>query len=55
MAELTTQDRWHFVARAVVSLLFGVPAIYIVFKGEPVESVKWATGVIGVIIGYWLR
>ena len=55
MAEFTTQERWHFVARAVVSFVFGVPAIFIVWKGQPVESVKWATGVIGVIIGYWLR
>lgn len=55
MPEFTARDRWHFAARAVVSLVFGIPAIYIVLKGEPVESVKWATGVIGVIIGYWLR
>jgi len=55
MSEFTTRDRWHFLARVGVSLLFGVPAVYIVLSGQPSESVKWAMGLIGVIVGYWLR
>ncbi len=55
MAEFTERERWHFVARAVVSLLFGIPAIYVVVKGQPADSVKWATGVVGAILGYWFR
>jgi len=55
MAEFGTEERWHFVARAVISVLFGIPALYIVCKGQPPETAKWATGVIGLILGYWLR
>ena len=39
-----------------ITIVFGVAAIYLVFN-EPQDSskIKWAYGIIGIIIGYWLK
>ena len=55
MAEFSQKERWHFVARAVVSLIVGIFALGVIGTGQPAEAVKWATGTLGVIVGYWLR
>ena len=50
------QERWMFVARAVVSIVLLTGGLYILLKGGYPDAVtKWAIGVIGLVIGYWLR
>ena len=54
-AAFNTRERWDFAAKVFFSVLFGIPALYVASKGQPPESVKWATGLIGFILGYWLK
>lgn len=52
----TERERWEFVARTVLSLIVLVGALIAIFGGPyPDAVVKWAFGIIGVILGYWLR
>lgn len=56
MAEFTTSERYDFVARAVVSLVILIAGLYVLLIGNyPDAIVKWAIGVIGLVVGYWLR
>lgn len=56
MAEFTTQDRYHFVARVVVSVIILGAGIFVLLWGNyPDATLKWAIGSVGVVIGYWLR
>lgn len=50
------RDRWMFVARAVVSLLVLLPSLWVILDGGfPDPIVKWAIGMAGIVVGYWLR
>ena len=56
MAEFTTEQRWNFVARAVMSVIIVGVGIFILLWGSyPDATVKWAIGAIGLVIGYWFR
>jgi len=45
-----------FVARAVVSVALLATGIFVLLKGGYPDAVtKWAIGVFGLVIGYWLR
>lgn len=48
--------RAKLIIRAVVSFVVLAAASYIILSGRyPDSYAMWAFGVIGVIIGYWLR
>jgi len=48
--------RWLFLARAILSLIILFAGIYIILSGHFTDTLtEWACGVIGVVIGYWLR
>ncbi len=56
VAEFTIEQRWNFVARAFVSVVVLSAGIFVILHGSyPDAIVKWAIGVVGVVIGYWLR
>ncbi len=45
-----------FIARLFISLVILIPTLYVVLSKEyPAETQKWATGLIGVVVGYWFR
>jgi hypothetical protein len=51
----TSQD-WGVLGRVVVSFVVLIVAIYIILNnGYPDATIKWAFGVIGLILGYWLK
>ncbi len=55
-AQFTTEQRWTFVARALISLIVLSTGIYIIIHDAYPDAVtKWAIGAVGVVIGYWLR
>ena len=45
------------VTRLAISLMFGGAALYVLLgrREFPDATVKWAIGLLGLIIGYWLR
>jgi len=52
----TTKDRWTFVVRVVMSLSVLSVSLFIILKNTyPDATVKWAFGLAGLVIGYWLR
>jgi hypothetical protein len=54
--EFTTEQRWTFVARAVISIVILSSGIYVIMHDSYSDAVvKWAIGAVGVVIGYWLR
>lgn len=57
MAEFSGRDRWYFVARAALSAVLIVACLYVIlFKENPPDALtKWAIGIAGLIVGYWLR
>ncbi len=56
MAQFSQQDRWYFAARATLSAVLLAVCLFVVLRGGyPDPTVKWAIGIIGVVIGYWLR
>ena len=56
MAEFSTRDRWHFLARAVLSVIILIVGLFVILAGShPDPTVKWAIGLVGVVVGYWLR
>jgi hypothetical protein len=51
----TSQD-WGVLGRVVVSLVVLFVAIYVILNnGYPDATTKWAFGVVGLILGYWLK
>lgn len=56
MAQFTQSDRYRLVARVVVSLVCLCAALWVILSGVyPDATLKWAFGIVGLIIGYWLR
>jgi hypothetical protein len=45
-----------FLARAVVSAIILVASLVVILSsGYPDATVKWAYGMAGLVVGYWLR
>jgi hypothetical protein len=56
MAQFTGRERWHFAARAVVSAVVIVACLLVILKGNYPDAItKWAFGMMGLVVGYWLR
>jgi hypothetical protein len=54
--QFTVRERWKFVIQAVVSVGVLTACLYVVLSnGYPDATKEWAFGLIGVVIGYWLR
>ena len=52
----TARDRWTFVARAVVSVVMLTSSLFVILSGKyPDSTTKWAYGMVGLVVGYWLR
>lgn len=52
----TPQQRWLFVARAAVSAIILAAGLLIILSGAYSDTTsEWAAGMIGLVIGYWLR
>jgi hypothetical protein len=50
------RERWHLIARIVISLSLLIVSCTILLKGTYSDATtKWAIGIVGVIVGYWLR
>jgi hypothetical protein len=55
MAELTSKD-WLILTRIGVSVTVLLSALAaILWNSYPDSHLKWAFGVVGVILGYWLK
>ena len=54
--QFTQKERWMLVVRLAVSAVFGLASLYIILStGYPDATSKWAFGIVGLVIGYWLR
>ena len=52
----TTEQRWLFLVRAGVSALILLTGLFIVLSGIYSDArAEWACGLVGLVIGYWLR
>jgi len=52
----STEVKHHFWVAAVFSGVVLVAALYVLLSERyPPETAKWATGVIGLVVGYWLH
>jgi hypothetical protein len=52
----STEVRHHFWVTTIVSGVVLVAALYVLLSQRyPPEGAKWATGVIGLVVGYWLH
>jgi hypothetical protein len=52
----TPKERWTFLVRVVVSAIFLGAAFFVILRNTyPDATSKWAIGVAGLVIGYWLR
>jgi len=49
-------ERWKLIIRGGVSIAVLGAGLYIILSSQyPDSTSKWAYGVIGVVLGYWLR
>jgi hypothetical protein len=54
--QFTPKERWTFIVRAVISAIFLGAAFYVILRNSyPDATTKWAFGIAGLVIGYWLR
>lgn len=54
--QFTQKERWMLVVRLIVSGLFASAALYVILSDSyPDATSKWAFGIAGLVIGYWLR
>jgi hypothetical protein len=54
--QFTTHERWKFVVQTVVSAIILIACLVVILSnGYPDATMKWAFGLVGVVIGYWLR
>jgi hypothetical protein len=52
----TPKERWMFVARLGVSVILLGSSLYVILVNTyPDATTKWAFGIAGLVIGYWLR
>lgn len=47
--------RTKLVAQLVVSAAVLVACFAIIFRQDTADSKKWAFGMVGLVVGYWLR
>jgi len=51
----TTKD-WNILGRLLISLIVLAAALYVILSNAyPDAHLKWAFGIVGVIIGYWIK
>ncbi len=57
MAEDTWRIRTILIVRIVISAVSLFAALYVILSNNkyPDADVKWAFGIVGLVIGYWLR
>jgi hypothetical protein len=54
--QFTPRERWTLVVRIAVSVIFLGAALFVILRNTyPDATTKWAFGIAGLIIGYWLR
>jgi len=52
----TTKERWTFVVRVSVSAILLISSLFVILSNKyPDATAKWAFGIAGLVIGYWLR
>lgn len=52
----TTKERWMFLARVIVSAVLLTSSLVVILSNKyPDATMKWAFGIAGLVIGYWLR
>jgi uncharacterized membrane protein len=44
-----------FIAQIVISLVVLLGAFYVIFFSSAPNAAKWAIGIAGLVVGYWLR
>src|SRR5580700_10535512 len=55
-ARFSSKERWNFVARVIISTIALGSGLYVILVGTyPDATIKWAFGIVGLVIGYWLR
>jgi hypothetical protein len=54
--QFTPKERWTLIIRMAVSAIFLGAALFVILRNTyPDATTKWAFGIAGLIIGYWLR
>jgi len=43
------------LAQACISLIVLIPTLIVILGNYPDDHKKWAIGIIGIILGYWLK
>jgi len=55
-AQTTTPDRVITFVRIGISLIVLIAALYVILSQKfPADYIKWATAMVGLVVGYWLR
>ena len=49
------RDGLHALVRAILAFVFSAAALSIIFFGDNEDLKKWATGIVGLILGYYLK
>ena len=50
------RDQWMLIARVAISLFVLIPSLWVILSGSfPDSTTKWAIGMVGLVVGYWLR
>jgi len=54
--QFTNRERWTFIVRVIVSCTLLLAALVVILRNTyPDATTKWAFGIAGLVIGYWLR
>jgi protein-S-isoprenylcysteine O-methyltransferase Ste14 len=55
--QFTEQQRAKFVAQAVISLIVLLVCFYLIIHPNSTSAgtLKWAFGMVGLVVGYWLK
>ncbi len=54
--QFTPKERWTLTIRIAVSAIFLGAALFVILRNTyPDATTKWAFGIAGLVIGYWLR
>jgi hypothetical protein len=54
--QFTPRERWTFIVRVIMSAIVLGAAFFVILRNTyPDATTKWAIGVAGLVIGYWLR
>lgn len=56
MSEFTQRERYYFLVRVALSVILCSASLFVILDTNyPDATIKWAFGIIGLIIGYWLK